>query len=325
MIDKGDGMRALGKLSSRTIGVIGLSIVTGILLLWLQMEEIEPEPQHPVMGIVSTLAEDQRKDAQMAELIQTAEQDGFDVLPMPVERTQASQIEAIRALIVYQVDVIVFVPLVEDGWENVMHEADTAGIPLLAIDKSMEDSIWGQAKHYVGYDYCTLAEQATDALIQHGPSNKGVIELYGTLNSYDAREIARGCREGLELQGKEILYSLCGDGMRSRGYEIMESLQDHLDEIGYVICHNDAMALGALDYLEESGRIPGKEVFLCAFGGGEDTYDAFKDGRIQVLVQLDDRMLAEKASQAAYKMIAAPRASFDWIVSGKVLTKGNGA
>ena len=131
-------MRALGKLSSRTIGVIGLSIVTGILLLWLQMEEIEPEPQHPVMGIVSTLAEDQRQDAQMAELIQTAEQDGFDVLPMPVERTQASQIEAIRALIVYQVDVIVFVPLVEDGWENVMHEADTAGIPAQPVPPCRE-------------------------------------------------------------------------------------------------------------------------------------------------------------------------------------------
>ena len=98
-------------------------------------------------------------------------------------------------------------------------------------------------------------------MIQRGPSNKGVIELYGTLNSYDAREIARGCREGLELQGKEILYSLCGDGMRSRGYEIMESLQDHLDEIGYVICHNDGMARGGLDYLEESGGIPGKDVF----------------------------------------------------------------
>ena len=67
----------------------------------------------PVLGIVTTAAEDDRREAQSEALVHAAEEHGFKVLEMPVERTQEAQIEAVRALIVYQVDAIAFTPLVE--------------------------------------------------------------------------------------------------------------------------------------------------------------------------------------------------------------------
>ena len=67
-------------------------------------------------------------------LVHAAEEHGFKVLEMPVERTQEAQIEAVRALIVYQVDAIAFTPLVESGWDNVLREAKSASVPLLSID-----------------------------------------------------------------------------------------------------------------------------------------------------------------------------------------------
>lgn len=317
-------MRGWRAEASRIKGMLCLVMLTAAILLGLHLTRQAQAPHRPVMGIVSTSAEDDRRDAQAAALVQAAEQDGFDVLSMPAERTQDAQIEAIRALIVYRADVIVFTPLVESGWNNVVREAHAAGIPLLAVDKSMQQEIEGQKSRYVGYDYSALAAQATDALLRQGQSRQGVIELYGTLNSYDAKEIARGCRETLDRAGKTITYSLCGDGMRSRGYEIMESLQIHLDETGYVICHNDAMALGALDYLEEHGRVPGQDIALCAIGGGEEAYRAFEDGRIQVLVRLDDQALAANTVLAAREAMDAPREHLVHLAQGQVMEKENG-
>lgn len=85
------------------------------------------------------------------------------VLEMPVERTQEAQIEALRALIIYQVDAIVFTPLVESGWDNVLREAKSASVPLIAVDRSVR-GVEGVPLYHIGFDYAGLAERAAAVL-----------------------------------------------------------------------------------------------------------------------------------------------------------------
>ena len=273
------------------------------------------------MGIVSTSTADQREDAQIDALQKAAAESGFAVLPMPVERTQDAQIQAIRALLVYRVDIIVFTPVVESGWAHILREAQAASIPLIAMDKSMQAAPDGAPVQYVGFDYSALAEQAVQRLAARGTASKEIIELYGTLNSYDAREIAHGIRAYLDRGGKKITYSLCGDGMRARGYEIAESLHEHLDQVAYIISHNDAMALGALDFLKTTGAVPGEDIYLCAFGGGTDTEHLFQQGEIEVLVKLDDQALARAVMTAAQTLLDNPQAHISSIVPAQVLER----
>lgn len=82
---------------------------------------------------------------------------------MPVERTQEAQIEALRALIIYQVDAIVFTPLVESGWDNVLREAKSASVPLIAVDRSVR-GVEGVPLYHIGFDYAGLAERAASVL-----------------------------------------------------------------------------------------------------------------------------------------------------------------
>ena len=307
---------------TRWKGAAVLAVITAVLLYVIQLMPSEPVRSTPVMGIVSTAAEDDRHEAQNRALVQAAEAGGFEVLSMPVERTQEAQIEAIRALIVYQADVIVFTPLVESGWENVLREANAAGVPVIAVDKSVRGD--GFFISYVGFDYTTLAEQAAQALLRCHPPRRGVLELYGTLNASDAREIARGCREALEAADLRVTYSLCGDGMRSRGYEILESLSEHLDEIGCIFAHNDAMARGAVDYLQKHGRVPGRDILVCSFGGGADMRALLKDGMVQVVAALDDEVLAALTVEAAQGAVRSPGARFTYFASAAVLEGGAG-
>lgn len=307
---------------ARWKGLAVLAAVTAALLYMIHLLPEAPAPTAPVMGIVSTAAEDDRREEQKKVLVRAAEADGFEVLSMPVERTQEAQIEAIRALIVYQVDVIVFAPLVESGWDNVLREANAAGVPLIAVDKSVRGN--DIPISYVGFDYTTLAEQATQALLRQKPPRRGVLELYGTLNASDAREIARGCREALTSAGLRVTYSLCGDGMRSRGYEILESLSEHLDEIGCIFAHNDAMARGAVDYLQEHGRVPGRDILVCSFGGGADIRALLEEDMVQVVAALDDEALAARTVEVARGAVRAPGARFTYFASTAVLEGGAG-
>ena len=197
-------------------GAALLLLCTVVLLRLLQgLAQPEKENAHvPVLGIVTTAAEDDRREAQSEALVHAAEEHGFKVLEMPVERTQEAQIEAVRALIVYQVDAIAFTPLVESGWDNVLREAKSASVPLLSIDRAIR-GVDDVPLQHIGFDYASLAEQAADALLQQRMPRDGVLELYGTVNASDAREIARGCRASLEEHGLTVTYSLCGDGMRA--------------------------------------------------------------------------------------------------------------
>ncbi len=144
----------------------------------------------PVLGIVTTAAEDDRREAQSEALVHAAEEHGFKVLEMPVERTQEAQIEAVRALIVYQVDAIAFTPLVESGWDNVLREAKSASVPMLSIDRAIR-GVDDVPLQHIGFDYASLAEQAADALLQQRMPRDGVLELYGTVNASDARDCTR--------------------------------------------------------------------------------------------------------------------------------------
>lgn len=310
-------------ITRKSIAAITIICILSACLTLARPNAVQPAAQQPVLGVVSTSAEDDRQEAQADMLIEAAEQGGFDVLSMPVERTQEAQIEAIRALIAYQADVIAFTPIVESGWDSVLQEAADAAIPLITVGKSLRRTDSGLAPRYVGFDYATLAEQAARTLLQERPPQRGILELYGTLNASDAREIARGCRLAFSRAGLSVTYSVCGDGMRARGYEILSQLQDHLDEIGYIFAHNDAMALGAVDYLREHGLTPGRDVCVCAFGGGDELMALFDAGAVQVVGRLDDAELAARAVSAAKQAIQTPAAGAQaTFVSCRVLEGG---
>lgn len=285
----------------RLVGCLFLFLCT-VAAIGLCGRPAQTTEQAPVMGIVCTASEDDWKDEQYRLLEAQAQAHGFDRMVLRTERTQQAQIDAIRALIVYRADVIVFSPIVQSGWENVLHEAGQAGIPVLAVDKSLTQTE-GLAG-YVGFAYRKAAQQAAAYLSTQG--HTVAAELYGTLNASSAQEIARGFREGFEGTRTTLKYSLCGDFLRSRGYEIMEIFEQAYTGITLVLCQNDAMALGAIDYLNAQGLRPGTDVQLCVFGGGDEVQACREKGQIALVARCDNEELAHETAHAALHLLDDP-------------------
>ena len=81
------------------------------------------------------------------------------------------------------------------------------------------------------------------------------------------------------------------------------------------------MALGAVDYLHSHGRKPGKDVLICAFGGGAELRALQKKGEVAVIGALDDTQLAELTADAAQQIAKAPWKPYIALADTAVLTE----
>ena len=77
----------------------------------------------------------------------------------------------------------------------------------------------------------------------------------------------------------KIIASQSGDFRRSGGKEVMEALlKKHGNEINAVYAHNDDMALGAIQAIEEAGKKPGTDVVVVSVDGVKGAFEAMVDG-----------------------------------------------
>ena len=82
------------------------------------------------------------------DIQEAAERAGVQLMFDNAQQKQENQIKAIRSFIAYQVDVIAFAPIVEQGWDTVLQEAKDAGIPVLLTDRLI---VTDDPSLYVGY------------------------------------------------------------------------------------------------------------------------------------------------------------------------------
>src|SRR5512145_542592 len=82
-------------------------------------------------------AESDWRTANTASFKETAEKLGVKLVFSDAQQKQENQISAMRACIQQEVDVIALPPVVEDGWDAVLQEAQDANIPVIIVDRSV--------------------------------------------------------------------------------------------------------------------------------------------------------------------------------------------
>ena len=85
--------------------------------------------------------------------------------------------------------------------------------------------------------------------------------------------------------GMEIVASQSGDFTRAGGQKVMEQLIQANPDINAVYAHNDEMAIGAIQALEDAGKTPGEDVTLVSIDGTRDALQAIIDGKLGADVQ----------------------------------------
>ena len=223
------------------------------------------------------------------DIQEAAERAGVQLMYDNAQQEQENQIKAIRSFIAYQVDVIAFAPIVEQGWDTVLTEARDAGIPVLLTDRFIVTEDPSLYVGYVGADFLAEGRKAGAFLVEkadrEGLEDLKIVELSGTLSSTPMQQRSSGFREMIAGDARfEILETVSGDFLRSKGKECMIALLERHERIDVLFSHNDSMTLGAIEAIEEAGLRPGEDIIIITVDGEQAAIDLLQEGKINCVV-----------------------------------------
>jgi len=246
-------------------------------------------PARIVFGFSQLGDESEWRSASSNDIRRAAEAAGVQLMFENAQQQQFNQIKAIRSFILKGVDVIAFCPIVEEGWDNVLEEAKTAEIPVIVVDREIKTEAEGLYSAFIGADFHREGVKAGQWMVRRFAGQQGpvrVAEISGTLNSSPTIGRFEGVREVFENNPKfEIVYSITGDFMRSKGKECMEIILREAPDIDILYAHNDDMAMGAIEILEEHGIMPGTDITIVSVDAQTSGLEALRQGKINCLIE----------------------------------------
>jgi len=228
-------------------------------------------------------AESDWRTANTASFKQTAEELGVNLIFSDAQQKQENQISAMRTCIQQGVDVIALPPVVEDGWDAVLTEAQDAGIPVIIVDRSVSADPSLYASH-IGSDMVLEGQRSADEMNRLLPDGGKIVELSGTTGSGAAVGRAEGFRMNLN-DNIEIIDSQTGNFTTAEGKPVMEAfLKKYEGEIDGAFIHNDNMAIGAVEAMKAAGVEPG-EIAIVSVDGTRGGFQLMMDGWVQADVE----------------------------------------
>ncbi len=282
-----------------------------------------------VVGFSQIGAESAWRTANTESIISEAKKRGIELKFSDAQQKQENQIKAIRSFIAQKVDVIGFSPVVETGWEPVLREAKRAKIPVILTDRSVDikdDSLWVT---FMGSDFVEEGRRAGKWLAQKMNGKANIVELQGTVGSAPAIDRKKGFEEIMKsYPNMKIIKSQSGDFTRSKGKEVMEAfLKAEGKNITALYAHNDDMAIGAIQAIEEYGLKPGKDIIIVSVDAVRGAFEAMIEGKLNCTVecspllgpQFFDAVEAIMAGKPVSKRIVTEEGVFPQEVAKEVL------
>lgn len=241
------------------------------------------------------------------------------------EEKQERQIEFIREFIDHQVDVIAFSPIVETGWEVVLQEAKEAGIPVILSDRRVKVSPQFYTT-YMGSDFVEEGRRAARWLVNHMDKNTTyrMVELEGTKGSAPAKGRQEGFYEIIDNYSNVTLVAKkTADFEYEDGKRCMESiLEEENEPIHVVYAHNDDMALGAIEAIEEAGYTAGEDIWVISVDATADALKMIAIGKLNCSVECNP-LLGPQMMKAVKELMAGNELPIEIITGESVYTAEN--
>ncbi len=247
-----------------------------------------PAKKALTVGFSQVGAESAWRTANTDSIKAEATKRGVNLQFADAQQKQENQIKALRSFVDKGVDVIAFSPVVETGWEPVLKEIKAAGIPVILTDRAVKVSTPDLYVTFIGSDFVEEGRRAAKWLVEKTGGKASVAELVGTPGSAPAIDRKKGFEEIIkDSPGIKIIKSQSGEFTRAKGKEVMESFLKSPEgkQINVLYAHNDDMALGAIQAIEEAGLKPGKDIIIVSIDGVRSAFEAMVAGKLNCTVE----------------------------------------
>jgi simple sugar transport system substrate-binding protein len=300
---------------------VTIALSVGIMMLTLagcsgakQQTAAKPADKKIVLGFSQIGAESEWRTANTESIKASAQAAGIELKFSDAQQKQENQIKALRSFIQQKVDVIAFSPVVETGWDAVLQEAKAAKIPVILTDRSIKMSSGNAEDYYVtfmGSDFVEEGRRAGKWLVDFMKKDNeavNIVELQGTVGSAPAIDRKAGFEEILKQHANyKVIKSQTGDFTRAKGKEVMESFLKSAkadgQKIDVLYAHNDDMAIGAIQAIEEAGLKPGKDIIIVSIDGVKGAFEAMIAGKLNATIECSP-LLGDQLMTATKDLVA---------------------
>ncbi|WP_379134533.1 ABC transporter substrate-binding protein [Paenibacillus sp. sgz500958] len=262
-----------------------------------------------VLGFSQLGSESTWREANTASIVEAAEEAGITLVMKNAEQSQKKQFDAIRSFIRSNVDIIAIAPVVQTGWEPILQEIKQAGIPVIILDRSVNVEDSSLYVTFIGSDFYEEGVKAAKYMLdkmRHHTGEIRIAELQGTVGSTPSIDRGRGFRDAIKDNTNfRITQSHPADFTKAKGRAVMrEFLKLPKDQWPHVLyAHNDDMAIGAVEAIEEAGLKPGTDIIIISVDGTRRAFEQMIEGTINAVVECNP-LLGPLLMQATKEIIA---------------------
>ncbi|MEV6764237.1 substrate-binding domain-containing protein [Streptomyces sp. NPDC051105] len=243
---------------------------------------------------------------------------GVDLTVTDAQNDASQQANQLQNFTSSGLGAIIVNPVDSDAASNSVKAADKADIPVIAVDRGVNNA---KTDALVASDNVTGGELAAKTIAEKLGGNGKIVILQGQAGTSAARERAQGFANGLKAYpGIQVVAQQPADFDRTKGLDVMSNLLQAHPDVQGVIAANDEMALGAIKAL---GSKAGTSVSVVGFDGTPDGLTAVRNGTLYASVAQQPSQLGKIAVDNALKAIQDKKVESTIKVPVKVVTKEN--
>ena len=242
-----------------------------------------------------------------------AEAGGDELIFLDANGDVNRQNNDIQDLITRGVDVLIVNPVNPEAVIPSLEAAAEAGIPVITVDRPVTEG----AVAHIGRDNVEMGRLVGEALVEHFDGQTGkIIEIQGAAGGIVMMNRRDGFHGPVEAAGFEIVEGPYAEYVRANAVVAMQDLLEAHDDLIAVYAHNDDMALGALQVLQEAGR---DDVVVAGVDGLSEALTVMADSDSYIATTLNDpRYLGDVTIQTARELAAGEDVP-DFIDAGTAL------
>jgi ribose transport system substrate-binding protein len=202
------------------------------------------------------------------------------------ETSIEQQIQIVNDLIAEHVDAIVIAPGDSTSLIPVLQKASAAGIKLVNIDNRLNPQALQQAGlaplPFISVDNDKAAYASARFIAEGAQVGTQAAILEGIRSADNAQQRMAGARRAFsENKAITLVASESANWKIDEGYAVTKKIFQTNPQVKLLFAANDMMALGALKYLNESGR---SEVKVAGYDALDEAVAAVKTGQLAVTV-----------------------------------------
>jgi ribose transport system substrate-binding protein len=184
------------------------------------------------------------------------------------------QMNEIDDVIQRKPDAIVMVPVDYKAMVPGIQKINAAGIPVVDIS---ERSAGGQFVSFVGADDYDIAKATGTELLKAMGGKGTVIILEGVPGTLTSIDRLRGFKDAVkEFPNVRVVATQPANFQRLQAMQVMDNLLQSHPDVDGILAANDAMAIGALDALDDADH----KALVVGINGTPEAIDAIKKGRM---------------------------------------------